>query len=119
MCDKKLEFVPVAAKYNFSTRKQSSWFGVVGLSSYFMLQENYTYNYYYGSTGPVAHKKEYNDGSTHIFSNVSISGGYTHRLGNFADVRIEPYLKLPISGMGIGSLPFFSTGLQVGVTKKF
>ena len=111
--------VPVAAKYNFSTRKQSSWFGVVGLSSYFMLQENYTYNYYYGATGPVPHKKEYNEGSTHIFSNLSISGGYTHRLGNFADVRIEPYLKLPISGMGIGSLPFFSTGLQVGVTKKF
>ena len=111
--------VPVAAKYNFSTRKQSSWFGVVGLSSYFMLQENYTYNYYYGATGPVPHKKEYKDGSTHIFSNLSISGGYTHRLGNFADVRIEPYLKLPISGMGIGSLPFFSTGLQVGVTKKF
>jgi len=111
--------VPVAAKYNFSTRKQSGWFGVVGLSSYFMLQENYTYNYYYGTTGPVPHKKEYKDGSTHIFSNLSISGGYTHRLGNFAEVRLEPYLKLPISGMGIGSLPFFSTGLQVGVTKKF
>jgi len=111
--------VPIAAKYNFSTRKQSSWFGVVGLSSYFMLQENYTYNYYYGTTGPVPHKKEYKDGSTHIFSNLSIAGGYTHRLGNFAEVRVEPYLKLPLSGMGIGSLPFFSTGLQVGVTKKF
>ena len=111
--------VPVAAKYNFATRKQSTWFGVFGLTSYFMLQENYRYNYYYGSNGPIPHNKEYKDGSMHIFSNLSISGGYTHRLGNFADLRIEPYLKLPLSGMGVGSLPLFSTGLQVGVTRKF
>ena len=111
--------VPVAAKYNFSTRKQSSWFGVVGLSSYFLLEEKYTYNYYYGASGPYPHTKEYKNGSTHIFSNLSVSGGYIHRLGNFADLRVEPYLKLPISGMGIGSLPLFSTGIQVGVTKKF
>jgi len=111
--------VPVAAKYNFATGKQSGWFGVVGLTSYFLLQENYTYNYYYGTTGPVPHTKNYKNASTHIFSHISVSGGYTHRLGNFADLRVEPYVKLPISGMGVGSMPLSSAGLQVGITKKF
>ena len=111
--------VPLSARYNFVMKKQSNWFGVLGLSSYFMMQENYTYNYYYGTTGPVPHSKEYKNSSTHIFSNLSISGGYAQKLGGFADLRIEPYLKLPMSGTGYGSLPLFSTGLQVGLIKKF
>jgi hypothetical protein len=117
--DCKMIEIPVAAKYNFATRKQSGWFGVVGLSSYILLQENYTYNYYYGTSGPVPHTKEYKNTSTYIFSHVSVSGGYTHRLGNFADLRVEPYLKLPVSGMGVGSMTLSSAGVQVGITKKF
>jgi hypothetical protein len=111
--------VPISVKYNFSTQKKSGWFGTVGTSSYIMQKENYTYNYYYGTVGPVPHKKEYKNSSANLFSALSISGGYTHRLGNFGEVRIEPYVKLPVAGMGIGKLPFFSTGLQVGVTRKF
>lgn len=111
--------VPLAIRYNFSVRKKSSWFSTVGTSSYFMKEENYTYNYYYGTAGPVPHNKEYKNASTNLFSNISISGGYNHRLGNFADLRIEPYVKMPLAGMGIGKLPLFSTGLQVGFAKKF
>jgi hypothetical protein len=116
--DCKMIEVPLALKYNFSTYKNSGLFATMGISSYFMLKEEYTYNYYYGTVGPVPHKKQYKNSSVNLFSALSLSGGYTHRLGNF-DVRIEPYLKLPVSGMGIGKLPFFSTGLQVGITKKF
>jgi hypothetical protein len=115
----KMVEMPLAVKYNFSIRKESTWFATLGISSYFMKEENYTYNYYYGTSGPVPHQKEYKNSSTDLFSAMSISGGYIHRLGNFADVRIEPYLKLPMYGMGIGELPFLSTGLQVGITKKF
>jgi hypothetical protein len=111
--------IPLAVKYNFSTHKNSNWFGTLGTSSYIMKKESYNYNYYYGTTGPVPHKKEYKNSSTNLFTALSVSGGYTHRLGNFGDVRVEPYLKLPVSGMGIGKLPFLSTGLQVGVTRKF
>jgi hypothetical protein len=111
--------VPLSARYLFGVHKQSSWFGTLGLTSYFMTQENYTYDYYYGSVGPVPHTKEYNNSSTNLFSNFSLSAGYTHTLGKFAEVRIEPYFKLPLSGLGIGSLPLFSMGLQAGITKKF
>ncbi|MGZ3954528.1 MAG: outer membrane beta-barrel protein [Flavisolibacter sp.] len=111
--------VPVSARYIFSSQKGAKWFSTFGLSSYFMTEENYTYDYYYGSVGPVSHTKQYTNGSTKLFSNISLSAGYTRPLGNFADLRIEPYFKLPLSGLGVGSLPLFSMGLQVGVTKKF
>jgi len=115
----KMVEMPLAVKYNFSIRKESTWFATLGISSYFMKEENYTYNYYYGTSGPVPHQKAYKSSSSDLFSAMSISGGYIHRLGNFADIRIEPYLKLPMYGMGIAELPFLSTGLQVGVTKRF
>jgi hypothetical protein len=111
--------VPISARYVFSSQKGSKWFSTLGLSSYFMTQENYTYDYYYGTVGPVSHKKQYTNGSTNIFSNISLSAGYIRPLGNFADLRIEPYFKVPMSGLGVGSLPLFSMGLQVGITRKF
>jgi hypothetical protein len=112
--------VPVSLKYNFHTRKNSGWFATVGASSYFMKKERYVYDYYYGNPSSYGrHEKDISNSTRNIFSNLSVSAGYTHRLGNFADLRVEPYLKLPVTGMGVGSLPLFSTGLQLGVTRKF
>lgn len=118
--DCKMFEIPVSVKYNFSRYKNSGWFVTAGTSSYFMKKETYSYNVYYGSAGPYPHQKRvFKNSSNNLFTAISLSGGYTHRLGNVADLRVEPYLKLPISGIGIGDLPLFSTGLQVGLTRKF
>jgi hypothetical protein len=110
--------IPVSLKYNFSQHKNSNWFATVGASSYFMKKQNYSYDYYWGGW-QYTRKRSYDTSSTYLISNVGLSVGYSHRLGNFADLRVEPYLKLPVSGIGIGSLPMFSTGLQIGITRKF
>lgn len=112
--------IPVSLKYNLVSRKNSGWFATIGSSSYLMKKESYAYDYYYGSVSSYGHhEKDFTNSTKNFFSNVSLSAGYTHRLGNFADLRVEPYLKLPVSKMGIGNLPLFSTGLQVGLTRKF
>lgn len=112
--------IPVALKYNLASNKNSGLFATVGATSYIMKKERYFYTYYYGSVSSYGkHEKDTNNSTKNLFSNLSISAGYSHRLGNFADIRIEPYVKLPLSKMGIGSLPLFSTGLQVGLTRKF
>lgn len=118
--DCKMIEIPVSLKYNLVTRKNSGWFATVGTSSYLMKKERYAYDYYYGSNSSYGrHEKDFTNSTKNFFSNIGISAGYTHRLGNFADLRVEPYLKLPVSKMGIGNLPLFSTGLQVGLTRKF
>jgi hypothetical protein len=84
-----------------------------------MKKEDYSYTYYYGNTGNTArHDKSYSNSSTNLFSAVSLSGGYTRPLGRIADLRIEPYLKIPLAGMGWNHLPLLSAGVHIGLTKK-
>ena len=111
--------LPIIIKYNFSFSKKSSWFATAGLSSYFMKKEDYNYIYYYSSTGiSVARYKSYSNSSSQLFSVVQLSGGYTHKLGKFAVLRLEPYVKLPVKGVGIGKIPLLSTGFNVGIIKE-
>ena len=45
----------------------------------------------------------------------SISAGLEHRLSGLLQIRIEPYLKLPLQGVGVGKLPVTSAGIQIGL----
>ena len=49
---------------------------------------------------------------------MQFSAGYSRKIGKSTDLRLEPYVKLPLSGLGYGELRFWSTGMHVGVTRK-
>jgi hypothetical protein len=109
----------LGGSYTFSQRNKSGWFAAAGVSSYFMKKENYDYTVYYASSGISAvHNKQYNSASTNLFSIVNLSMGYTHRLGKNTDLRVEPYAKLPLKGLGVSNLSLFSAGVHIGVTHK-
>lgn len=111
--------VSLGGTYTFSQRNKSGWFAAAGVSSYFMKKENYDYTVYYATSGGSAvHNKQYNNASTNLFSIVNLSMGYTHRLGKNTDLRVEPYAKLPLKGLGVANLSLFSAGVHVGVTHK-
>ena len=117
--DCKMIELPLSVKYNISTSQKSSWFSTVGVSSYLMKKENYDYVYYYGNTGTFAtHSKLYENTSKNFFAVTQVSLGYTHKVGSVGDIRVEPYLKIPISRVGFGELPLLSAGLHVGITRK-
>lgn len=118
--DCKMIEIPLNFRYGFSANQRSGWFGTAGASSYFMKKEDYNYVYYYGNSGTYAtHYKKYSNSSKYYFSVLQLSGGYTRSLGKISELRIEPYLKIPIAGMGVGKLPLLSAGLRIGLTKKF
>jgi hypothetical protein len=48
---------------------------------------------------------------------ITFSTGVTKPLNKTIDLRIEPYLKIPVKGVGVGSLSLQSAGVQVGITK--
>ena len=111
--------VPLKLLYNFKNKDNHNWFVTAGVSSYFMTKQNYEYDYYYPMTGQNYYAyKSYNNTSNHIFSIAQFSGGYIHKLGKIGDLRIEPYIKMPLKGVGVGSLYLKSAGIQVGVTRK-
>jgi hypothetical protein len=110
--------IPVTVKYNFSGGR-NLWFGTAGISSYLMKAEHYSYVYYYPLTGQsVERYRSYSSSSNHFVASALLSGGYQFRLGRHSTFRLEPYVKIPLRGLGIGSLPLFSTGLQAGFTRK-
>ena len=110
--------IPVNVRYNIIQHKNTSFFSVLGLSSYLMNKEAYGYGY--KSNGWSGYSEyAYYHSTKNWFSIINLSAGYEHRLGKIGDIRIEPYAKLPISGIGKGSLSIMSAGLNVGLSKQF
>ncbi|MGZ3957997.1 MAG: hypothetical protein ACXVBT_08920 [Flavisolibacter sp.] len=110
---------PLNLYYHFAEKAKNRWFLAGGLSSYFMKKENYDYLYYYPQTGQSLYwNKSYTNASSHILSVAQFSAGYAHHLGKSTDIRIEPYLKFPLKGVGIGSLPLQSGGVHLVLTGK-
>lgn len=110
--------IPVSARYDFGIKKNSNFFTTLGMSSYLMAKEKYDYMYDHNSNVYGVHR-EYNSTSKNWFSIVHASVGYEKKIGAIGSLRVEPYLKIPVSGVGIGSLPISSVGVYIGVTKHF
>lgn len=108
--------IPLNLRYDFSAKKNHNWFATAGLSSYLMKKEDYYYAYErYGNQ--YEGWKAYDNASTNWLSVVNVSIGYRKRIGSVGQLRIEPYLKLPLGGVGIGEMPLRSTGIFLGFTR--
>jgi hypothetical protein len=109
--------LPLNVKYDFRSGKRSSWFGVAGISSYFMNKEEYQYRYTYNNQ-VVQKQASFDDASTIWGSVLNVSLGYSRNVGKSSALRIEPYIKMPFKGFGSGDLPITSAGIYFGFTKK-
>ena len=108
--------VPINLRYDFSNKGNHSWFATAGVSSYLMKKEDYGYAYErYGNQ--YQGWKSYENASSNWLSVANISIGYQRKLGNIGQLRIEPYLKLPLGGVGIGDMRLQSSGVYVGFTR--
>jgi hypothetical protein len=109
--------LPLSLRYNLGAGNKVKWFATAGLSTYLMSSEWYNYQYmYYGN--PVTKAATYRNPSQNWFSIVNLSVGYEQKIGGIGNLRLEPYLRVPLSGIGTGSLPIMSAGLNIGITRK-
>lgn len=109
--------LPVGVTYQLKAGKNNTWFSALGLSTYFMKNEDYNYNYLsYGqaSTRYVT----YDNSANNWFSILNVIFGINKSIAKNAWLRIQPYVKIPLKGIGIGSLPVSGAGLQAGVVKN-
>ncbi|MDE3142926.1 MAG: hypothetical protein KGL19_02145, partial [Bacteroidota bacterium] len=109
--------LPVNLRYIFKSSGKITWTSSLGFSSYLMKNENYEYTY--DNSGSIYQRyKTYNTASDFWFSMMNLSIGYNRKLGKIGDLRIEPFIKIPLKGVGIGALPITSTGINIGLTRK-
>ena len=109
--------IPLNFKYDFNTQKKHNWFVTAGVSSYIMNKEYYNFKYEeYGMINERAY--DYYHSSQNWFSVLNIGGGINIKTGNKYFLQAQPYYKIPLSGVGKGSLSLSSAGINISVTKR-
>ncbi len=108
--------IPVRVKYDFFERNKSKLFTSAGITSYIITYEK---NNYLVEMSGVQHTMNgaYKNKSRSLAATFDISAGYEHKIGKSNYFRIEPYIQIPLRGMGVGSMQMISTGLRIGITK--
>ncbi len=109
--------VPLLARYTMGHTANKSSFLSAGLSSYFMTSENYDYFYYYNGQ-PVTRNSSLNSSDKHILSIVHLSAGFGKQLSKKWTIQVEPYAKLPLGGVGFGSIRLSSFGLNLSLQHR-
>ena len=107
--------VPLNLKYNFIDHRNKVY-GLAGISSYLMMKERNKYAAEV-SGQPMEMNITYPNRKSYFASVVNLSVGYQYFLNHTA-LRIEPYLQLPLRGMGVGSMNMTTTGVHLILTRE-
>ncbi len=103
--------VPLIINYNFSKKSTHFWFVSAGISSYFMKKENYYYTPKDPSIQYPYDSYTVNNKNRHYFSSARLSGGYERKFSKTISIIAEPYINLPLAGVGYGKVKLYSTGI--------
>lgn len=114
----KIYEVPLIINYNFNENAKHLWFGSAGFSSYFMKREDYDYFSKNASGQNSYGNYSIKNKNQHYLSSVRLSAGYEKKLGNSISITTEPYLSLPVNGIGYGKVKLYSAGVLFTVNIK-
>jgi hypothetical protein len=109
--------IPLNVRYNISTKPSNTWFVSTGLSSYIMRKQAYTYDYMYQSN-PTVRYWDTSSLKNEWFKILNISAGYERALNKSWSIQAEPFVKIPLSGIGFGNMDISSYGILVGIKYK-
>lgn len=105
--------IPLQASYTVLEDAEKSIDLNVGMSSYFMLKEDYTYRYNAGS-GIADRFQEYKNRNQHYFGVADLSATYYVKLKKKGlKLGLEPYVKIPLTGVGEGKVNLKSSGISL------
>lgn len=112
--------VPVLVRYKFLRKATYNIYASSGLLSYIMLKERYTYVYNATATskGWSAPHEVINQ-NRYFFSIFTASIGIEKYLNERWSVQAEPYVQVPLSGIGDGRIMLISSGAYFTVKHYF
>jgi hypothetical protein len=103
--------IPVNVRYDLSYNEKRRWFASTGLSTYLMDKEYYDVYYSWNGTQYAPYPIDSDSNSNYLFSIVNLSAGMERSLGKHLSIQAEPYLKIPLKGLGTGSMRMTSYGI--------
>lgn len=108
--------IPLQISYSLFQNKNNHVQFSTGLSSYLMLKEEYNFKY-----TPQSGYKDYllvkNNTNQHYLSVLNLAASY-HIKPKSSNIEwaIEPYVKLPLGGVGEGNVRLKSSGISLNLT---
>lgn len=111
--------IPLNLRYDLGIKARSRYFISAGVSSYLMDREDYDY-YFYNSNGDYSQKNwNTSQNSNYLFSILNFSAGVEKQLSKKINFQAEPYLKVPVKGVGNGNIQLNSFGINLGLKYQF
>ncbi|PWK78969.1 hypothetical protein LX99_01423 [Mucilaginibacter oryzae] len=116
LADCKMLDIPINIAYQVYGNFRNKVSVGTGLSSYIMLHEKYTFTYagYVDPESPQNYTVPNSKG--YYLSILNLNATYEHRINSKFGISVQPYMKVPLSGVGYSDLKLQSTGVAVGVT---
>ena len=109
--------IPINLRYDVVLRPRlngqipSRWFLSGGVTTYIMQQEDYAYNYPVGTHIYASTPKGWHGNSgRYNFSQLNLSAGYERALSRRLSWQVEPFVKVPLKGVGYYKINLLSTG---------
>ncbi|WP_069660584.1 hypothetical protein [Arcticibacter eurypsychrophilus] len=102
--------IPLNLNYRLYNKGKNTLVVGTGLSSYFMLRETYRYDY-----GPEYSTVQIKNRNQHIMGVLNLNTTYMRRVNSKFSIIAQPYIKLPLTGIGNGRVDLQSTGIGLGV----
>ncbi len=108
--------IPVQASYALLKTDKQKIELHTGLSSYLMLKEEYLFCYK-PESGIKDYLLERNNANRSFFGVANISASYKFKpINQHIQLGIEPYVKLPLAGIGEGKVRLKSSGIAINMT---
>jgi hypothetical protein len=110
--------IPINIRYDLNQNNKQRVFVSTGLSSYVMKKEEYHYYYQYTNGSPGYRSRSNTSTERHWLGIVNLSAGFEKNINKKFSVQAEPYLKIPIQGIGYGNMQLNSYGMYFSLKYK-
>ncbi len=112
--------VPLTVKFNINNKRSSkgNFYTNAGIATYITLGEHNNYFASINGGTPINVEATYKEKEYKILGALQVGFGYENKISKKLNIRVEPYLQVPLSGIGIGALPVTTAGLRIGFSSN-
>lgn len=110
--------IPINLTYNWNPKSRFQFISSIGVSNYFILSEDCTYKF--SSYNPGTEYGWYSDEMTReMLGAGNLSVGVMWYLKPRINIRVEPYIKVPLKAVGWGRVHLYSAGSLISIQYTF
>ena len=118
--------IPLNLRYDFVRHSRTNgqqpdrWFVSGGATTYVILNEEYTYNYAWPNNPAIKFRNWRVDSTSRYgFSQLNLSVGFERTFSRRLSWQVEPFIKVPLKGVGFYKIDLLSTGAFLSLRYKF